>query len=315
MFDVRRILCPVDFSEFSRRALHQATRLARWYGAELHVLHVRTPPVGGPLLPSGLAPAAGALVAAVDAPGDLAAFVAPAHAVNVAVKTHVAEGDPEARILELARQAAVDIVVMGTHGRGGFERLMLGSAAESMLRRAPCPVLTTCRADAPFLREGPPFRSLLCPIDFSPSSLDALDLALSLAAEGDAHLTLLHVMEPLAPDRLGSGIGVTDDDARREREAEATVRLRRALPARAGDWCRPRAVLAVGDFRDEALRVAQDYEADLIVMGVHGRNALDLALFGSNTRHLVRAASCPVLTVRQTVPAAPRAAVREGVTG
>jgi nucleotide-binding universal stress UspA family protein len=296
MFEVRRILCPVDLSESSRGALQYSARLAHWYGAGIHVLHV------DPALPTlwrvapSLDSAASRAATPAAANTALATFVHPIRDAGVSIDAHVALGDVAARILDYARHKRTDLIVMGTHGRGGLERLVLGSVAERVLREASCPVMTTRRADAPFLRDGPPFRSIVCSVDFSPPSLAALRRALSLAAEADARLTLLHVLAPVDhPMRVPLGWFL--------QEGELRQRLHAALPAQAGDWCRPSEVVARGEVHKETLRVAQSCAADLIVMGVHGRNTLDVRLFGSNTVRVVRTADCPVLTVGASRPA------------
>jgi nucleotide-binding universal stress UspA family protein len=289
MFEVRRVLCPVDFSELSRRALQHAARLAHWYGADLHALHV------DPAVPTlSVAPGLDASVALTTA---LATFVRPLRDTGVALEGHVALGDVATRILDYTRSTRADLVVLGTHGQGGPERIVLGSVAESVLRRSPCPVITTRLADAPFLREGAPFRSIVCPVDFSPASLAALGHALSLAAEGDARLTLVHVLDPDVDMAPGSQAAQCCEGNPGSAAAEAQGRLHATLPPRAGDWCRPRAMVAVGRVHEQALRVADESSADLIVLGLHGRPALDVMRFGSNTGRIVRTAKCPVLTV------------------
>src|SRR5262245_58717603 len=145
MIRIRRILCPTDFSEYARRALHQAVPVAQWYEASLTALHVLPAalPVDG-VFPFPLAPIVHEGVRArVDR--ELEEFVAPARAAGIPAETAVREGTPVAEILNLARRLPADLLVMGTHGQGGLERLVLGSVTESVLRRAPCPVLTGAR--------------------------------------------------------------------------------------------------------------------------------------------------------------------------
>jgi nucleotide-binding universal stress UspA family protein len=136
---IKRILCPVDMSEFSRRALHHAEALATWYDADLHVLHsfLDMVPAMVPVPAFGSAPA--------DARGEAAAtlreFVSHSR-VGIPVREVVREGDPVPTILSYADYIGADLIVMGTHGLAGLERALVGSTAERVLHEAACPVLT-----------------------------------------------------------------------------------------------------------------------------------------------------------------------------
>jgi nucleotide-binding universal stress UspA family protein len=120
---VRRILFPTDFSHASREAGRTAVSMAQQFGAHLTILYV-VPPVTDPSPSEGL--------------GALAAELAP----GMAVATEVAAGIPARKIVEHARRHGIDLIVMGTHGRTGLSRALLGSVAEAVVRRAPCRVLT-----------------------------------------------------------------------------------------------------------------------------------------------------------------------------
>ena len=137
MFPIRKILFPTDFSEHSKAAFDVACALARDYGAEMLIVHCRRPPAI--FAPDGIAVATPA-----EEPYDLRAqlvLVRPADA-RLNVDHHLLEGDPTDEILKAAKDKAVDLIVMGTHGSTGLSRLLMGSVAENVLRRAPCPVLT-----------------------------------------------------------------------------------------------------------------------------------------------------------------------------
>lgn len=138
MLPVRTILHPTDFSEQAQHAFAAAHALARDHGSRLVVLYVRAPAVVGygelgPVVPDPMWEPA-------DVKATLAALRLPDPGVEVEYR--VAEGDTAAEIVRLARVLAADLIVMGTHGRTGLGRLLLGSVAEAVLRRAPCPVLT-----------------------------------------------------------------------------------------------------------------------------------------------------------------------------
>ena len=187
------------------------------------------------------------------------------------------------------------MIVMGTHGRGGFERFVLGSVAERVLRKATCLVMTV---PPPAAVAKVPYKRLLCPVDFSESSLAALNLAFSIAKESDAHLTILHVFdwppdEELLVERFDS------PELRRVIEDQARTRLDALVTDEVRVWCKPATKVSYGKPYRQILEIAERDEPDLIIMGVRGRNPLDVALFGSTTNHVVRRASCPVLTLRQ----------------
>jgi len=299
MIEIRKILCPIDFSDFSERALEHALVLAKWYGGEVSVLHVipkvLMPPEAYPYLSEPLVPDPKARERALE---ELGRFVHRARDMGVATEVRLEEGEAVDEILTLAERLPADLVVMGTHGRRGFERLVLGSVAEKVLRKAACPVMTVAIArEGETTSEQGLFKRILCPIDFSTSSTRALEYALSLAKEADAHLTLIHVLEAALED-AGDMAAFAVSEYRDFLKRNALERLQQAVPKEAREWCEPECLVASGRSHRQILKVAKEQNTDLIVMGVQGRNAVDLALFGSTTHHVVREANCPVLTIR-----------------
>jgi nucleotide-binding universal stress UspA family protein len=300
LIDIRRILCPTDLSDISRRAVDHAAALARFYQAELELLYVSEPLLPGPAAPATHPPWAvldpvvrGRLETALD---ELAR---PARAIGSRVQIAVREGGAVAEILARARDWPADIVVAGTHGRGGFERLVLGSVAEKVLRKAPCPVLAVPPPSEGLHPSGQVlFQRIVCPVDFSGASLAALRHALRLAEESCAEITVMHVVEWLVEDEPGARpAGFDVPEFRRYLAHDARERLHQIVPDDARNWCRPREEVLGGRPWREILHVADERQADLVVMGVRGRNPVDLALFGSTTNHVVRGAHCPVLVV------------------
>jgi nucleotide-binding universal stress UspA family protein len=196
-----------------------------------------------------------------------------------------------------------DLLVIGTHGRSGFQRAFLGSVAEKVLRKAECPVMTVPRRLPDATPAGPVlYKHILCPVDFSESSLRALKYATSMAQEADGQLTILHVLE----HQLGELAGVANvahDSGRaiagflKDHEDASRKRLDE-LAAHAPEFCRIDSVVTHGKAWREVLRIAAEKQTDLIIMGVQGRGAVDLLFFGSTTQQVVREASCPVLTLR-----------------
>lgn len=298
MIEVRSILCPIDFSDFSRRALAHATALARWYDARMTVLYVSslTPAVAG--FPPMISPITLEPLDRERLLEEMRSFAEPALSAGVKTDFMIREGPAAPEIVEQARVGHADLVVMGTHGRGGFERLVLGSVAEKVLRKAPCPVLTVSKeAEGAAPRAPGELRSIVCPVDFSDAALAALRYALSLAERAKARLDLVYVLEWPDGGRLRHP-PFDVPEYHRYMEEEAHRQLRDAVPAAARDWCEVRDRVVAGKPWREILRAAEDGHADLIVLGTHGHGAFDRLLFGSTAHHVVRQAACPVLTVR-----------------
>jgi nucleotide-binding universal stress UspA family protein len=292
---MNRILCPIDLSDISPHVVDHAVLLARWYGAEVTVLHVASPiriPVTDVAVAGAGLPVTLTEEEIQEARQRVVSCLASASGGGGDVR--IASGQPATQIVELARALPADLIVMGTHGSGGFVHLVLGSIAEKVLRQATCPVLTV----PPHARTTSrlPFKRILCPLDFSDPSLSALEFAFSLAKEGAAELTILHVFE--WPDEPRTTRPIATPEFRQALERDAIARLNQLVPEAAKEWCFPTMRVAHGKPYREILGAADADDSDLIVMGVHGRNALDLMLFGSTTNQVVRRATCPVLTRR-----------------
>jgi len=296
MIEIPRILCPVDFSDVSRYALDHAIAIARWYNSHISALHVLSEEL---IIPPRLLLTEFRTLNGIErrdaAETHLRGWLLPATRDGVPIAPIVEHGDAARVILQHAVRGEFDLVVMGTHGRGGFERLVLGSVAEKVLRKAECPVITVPPRTA--TGANAPYERLLCPVDFSPSSNEALDFAVSIAEESNADLTILNVVDFPSDDELLFARGEAIE-FRRLIEAVA----RRQLDALVADEdrmrCKPRTRMERGKPYQQILSVAAHERTDLIVMGVRGRNPVDVAIFGSTTNHVVRGASCPVLTVR-----------------
>jgi len=300
MRDIKRILCPVDLSDESEHAIEHALAIARWYKSTITALHVCNPLVipatdmtlVGPAIPPILTEAD---IKEASDEVDACFDRAPGGHADVPINVLVESGPPARRILERAKWLAADLMVIGTHGHSGFQHLVLGSVTEKVLRQAECPVLTIPpRAHS---TSKLPFKRILCPIDFSDSSLAALDFALSLARESDAGLTILHVLE--FPDMPLTNQPVPTLEYRQVGERDVTTKLAQLVPDADRARCRTTTRLGDGKAYREILAIATEDRADLIVIGVHGRNPLDLMLFGSTTNQVVRRATCPVLTLRR----------------
>ena len=297
-----RILCPTDYSDFSERALEQAVRLARWFYASVTVVHVVAPTPWAASPDRGFIAIPGDLlhVQRQEEEEALERFVAPYRGKGVAIHTRLIEGDASRAIQALALELPADLVVIGTHGRGGFEHLVLGSVTEKVLRRATCPVLTV-GIGTPTAIAAPLFRRILCALDLTEGSERTLEVALSLAEENMARVTLLHVLEGVPGWAGPPRYRALPQVARIRKELfEATEkRLVDSVSTEDRAFCWVTERVEEGIPWREVLRVADVSDADVIVMGAHSRGALDQALFGSTANHVVRAARCPVLIVKE----------------
>ena len=302
MTEMKRILCAVDFSDFSRRALDHALAVARCHGSAVTALHVVAPMpavVPGPYYfgaetppPMSLPRTDSGVIAA-----QLQQFTDAEQVPGVRVETLVAEAPVVySEILTQAERLGSDLVVIGTHGRSGFERLFLGSTAEKVLRKARCPVMTVPPKAPDAMPRGPvPFTRILCAVDFSESSRAALRYAVSLAEGASAALTLAHVIEmrPLYYDFSPPAVvdlAAWSEDARR--------RLRHLVPDPVRSSRSIKEIVRNGTPYREILALAAEIDSDLIVMGVQGRGAADRFFFGSTSHHVIREARCAVLTLR-----------------
>jgi nucleotide-binding universal stress UspA family protein len=292
---LERVLCPIDFSDTSHHALAHAAAMARWHQAQLTMLYVfpYLPAMDLPPFPLEDADRANMLAKM----RQFAAIVPR----DVRVDCQVVEGQlVHEAIASRVETTQSDMLVMGTHGRSGFQRAFLGSVTEKVIRKVKCPTLVVPPRVGDIAPDTPvQFHRILCPTDFLASSLKAFEYAISLAEETDAQLTLLHVVEMLAA--LGQEPSIADDPFVRLREAaivDARRRLNDLIPDDVRAYCTVDALVVEGRTYKEILCQAKQKRADLIVMGVHGRGAIDLLLFGSTTHHVLRASTCPVLIVR-----------------
>ena len=296
MTAITRILCPVDFSEVSRHALDAAVAIARQQRASVTALNVVPPPQA-----AYSAVGVGAYVPYVYTAEDLQEFQKALDrfvaGVDYPVTAVLVEALVVNEILKRAVELPADLIVMGTHGRSGFDRLVLGSIAERVLVKATCPVL----AIPPRAPDVTPaadllFRNVLCPIDFSPSSLAALAYAEELAREG-AKLCVLHVTEQLPAWQLVPAVATGAPDDPLVVMQRARERVKSAIPTGVRQTGRVEEVVSEGDAGDEILRLAATRHVDLIVMGAHARRA-GLLRFGSTPRDVLRGSTCPVLSVK-----------------
>lgn len=285
---LKNILFTTDFSPAADAALPFAIQMARRYGAKLHGVYVR--PFD---LYAGVPPASWPALAEEAERGIKQSTERLENELrDIPHNVIVGQGDIWEVLLTVIQENDIDFIVLGTHGRTGIEKMLLGSVAEEIFRRATCPVMTV----GPHVSVDPlraaGMNQIVFATNLKPESLAATPYALSLAEENQACLTLLHVCENLkAGDLL--------DPAQ---YMEPTLRVLGSLvPEEAGLWCRPECVVEKGHPAAKILEVAEKRHAGLIVLGVRGEKGVPGAathLDRAIAHKIVVAAPCPVLTVR-----------------
>src|ERR1700690_335159 len=267
MLEIKLILCPVDLSEFSIIAYRYALSLAEHYRARLvaqHIVELSRYPYAE-------------FVGAMGDYGDfsralreggiekLQEFVRQHTHDPIQPELVVQDGTAPDGILSFAQAQKADLIVMGTHGRRGFDRVVLGSVTDRVMRTAPCPVLAISKLPQEFLAAGEErrhihqlHRILFC-TDFSGNSERALKYAISATAEYDAELTLLHVLEEV-PDPLEA----------REALARATEELDKLRPPLERKTLRTKTAVRVGKPYREIIQLSLQAQIDMVTMGVSG---------------------------------------------
>lgn len=295
MLSIERILFPTDFSEGSKRAFPQAAFLADWHDAELHVVNVtgrhqhdyeeaKTQfPIGVDTLNTWLRRPTRAN-AETNWP-DLG--------VMSIVQEQIESAVPGEALVDYSDANDVDLVVMGTHGRRGVDRMLFGSVTEEVVRTAPCPVLTV-RADAERAPDQA-VRRVLVPIDFSDASVAALRHAKEIALTYGAEVDLLHVVEtPTYPSAYGIESVPFPMPEVLERSEEQLGDLAREEIG----YEHVMVSSEVGSPARTILDYVEEQEVDLVVIATHGRTGLDRLVLGSVTERVMRQAPTPVFVVK-----------------
>lgn len=293
-----KIMCPVDFSPGSQQAMRTAVRIANEHDAELVVVHSwYMPPatfVGDYVYAADIVQtmsedAQSALDNAVDEARKLGAR---------RVRPRMLNGLPWQQIVEAAQnESGLGLIVIGTHGRTGLSRVLMGSVAELVVRHAPCPVLTIRPGNEPT-----PYAHVLCPVDLSRPACEAMNLAAELVKPGGAGITLLHVLE--LPVSYAGELHIPD--FHRDLDARSAALLDRwAADLKAKVSVPVTHLTRIGRPGAQILaHLEHDRTFDLVVMDSHGHTGIERMLLGSVAEKVVRHARCPVLVAhgRRTAP-------------
>lgn len=286
--EIKNVLFLTDFSPAAAAALPYAREVAKRFGAKVHALHVRGPAVNPMTDPNTWAALEKA--AEIQRNGEIETLQKALSGMHPDVI--VEEGEFWATLESAVEKNAIDLIVLGTRGRSGIGKFLLGSVAEEVFRRASCPVMTI----GPFADGEPPkaseFKKILFATDFTAESVGAAGYAISLAQEFQAHLTLLHMIREAKPGDLVNQAELASSSMRL---------LRTMIPRDAELWCTPHFLVEQGTPAEKILQIARREEADLIVLGVRRHGGFPGAsthLPVATDHKVVAHAGCAVLTVR-----------------
>lgn len=285
---LKRILFATDLSEAANVALPFATGLAKYLGAKLYTVNVQEP------INYGLPPETWQGVEMTHKMG-VAALLQSIHRESPNLKPQVitAEGIVWSEVVKIVEKYAIDLVVIGTRGRTGLGKLLLGSQAEEILRHSTCPVYTVGPNVVAPERQPGQMRSIVFATDFGAASSAAAPYAVSLAEECATRLAMLHVVEKRGANEFFPSESVDDCDRR----------LGELVPGDARLWCEPAFIIEHGEPWGKITEIAASRQADLIILGVHAAQGVPGAathLSDATVHKVIRHARCPVLTVPVT---------------
>lgn len=282
---LKNILFATDFSPAADAAAPIAIQIARRYGAKIYGVHVNPYDNYTAAAPDAWA----AMAEAMERETKEDALRLNEQLKDIEHEVLIGEGNVWEVISNQIKEKSVDLIVVGTRGRTGFGKTVLGSVAEQILRQAPCPVLTVGPHVNLWSDEYAKMREILYATDLAVDYPAAAPYALSLAQENQAHLVLLHVIED---SKAGDLVDSPEVAEWKERK------LQKLVPPQAGLWCDPTYIVEQGRAAEKILDVSKRRHTDLIVLGARPAGWLATHLNAGTVHNIVSQANCPVLTVR-----------------
>jgi len=286
-FQFKRILCPVDFSPASSRALDLAIRLALLHGARIRLLHV-IPRIVASLMDIPIATSKWTAAQEEIAGRELPKLKDRAAKAGISATTEITIGDVDLQILKAAHKGGHDLLALGSHGRRGFERWALGSVADRVMRHSPIPVLLTGSRGS---RIDTTIRSILVSSDFSGGTRDAVGYAVNIARKTHASITMLHVLPKWPAD--------VDLKALPDHTAELHKKLEALIPSSIRQESRIDTCVVNGEPYREILKIMEKSKPSLVILNTHGHGFINRILMGSTAERVVRggAALSPLLII------------------
>lgn len=293
------ILVAHDFSKCSSQALAHGIELAAKTGAALHFLYIEILYGDRHLKEAAAKTKAQLLREKLKDAISVAVDKLGLKQADLPVTRYTVLRDIAAApaIIQYCHDYHIDLVIMGTHGRTGFTRKLIGSVAEEVVRQAPCTVLTI-REQVVFKPLAPNLNRIVVPIDFSDYSRATLRYALDLAKSFKARLNLVHVIEDRLHPAFYSGGVFSIYDIDPEIETKVMAELRKLFKEVGHDEVETEYTILSGSPAKEILHWMASRDADLLVIATHGLSGLERTILGSVTERIVREASCPVLTIK-----------------
>lgn len=295
---INRVLFATDFSDCALKAEEYAALFSRVYQASIDIFHVLE-------LYPGLDPEYPVTQVYVDqlrreTDTYLAEALRRLQSKRISATLRSVLGVPSVQICAAAAESHADLIVLGTRGKTGLEHLLLGSTAERVVNKAPCPVLTVCLPGshigyATSASPAAEVQRILAPVDFSDCSLNALEYAVQIAKQLKATVTILHVLEPVS---YGLDLTLIHTSEREHARAQLDAELDALVHAIALEGLTVDRIIRGGTPADSLLRFIKEHRCDLVVMGTHGRRGLSHLVNGSVAEAVLRHAPCPVLTVK-----------------
>ena len=298
---INRVLFATDYSPGSLQAFRYSLEWSESCQADLDIIHVMG------VLP-GLeikSAVANRYIAEQEkqARSKLEQLVSQAKERIPSVQSHLLEGIPEEQISKFALETHADLLITGTQGWTGIDRMLIGSVAERVICEAPCPVLTIrSQKEVGVEQENLPKgaktsvpKHVLVPVDFSDCSLDAFEYAAQIARWFDTSVTLLHSVEPLS---YSLDFNLTHPIEDQELRQKVELRLADLVGVLKKEGLSADYQLGNKPAVETILNTISDTQVDLVVMGTHGRRGLSRLIMGSITASVLRRSSCPILTLK-----------------
>jgi nucleotide-binding universal stress UspA family protein len=299
MIRIDKILVPVDFSEPSKQALAYGASLALQFKAKLFIAHVvPCTPFVAEAYPIDTFECEKTRYEAAKA--DMATLLPPEYTDKIQTEIIVKVGDVHDELLGIMSSEGIDLVVMGTHGRRAFERFLLGSVTERMLRKSAVPVLTVSHLDASHeIRTPDPvqLRRIVYATDLSSESGGGFHFAAELARAYKIPLSVVHVFDALENAYWGAEMGVFVPEDVVQMRKNVKERIDRAVERELQGGITIDTIMRNGKPYQEIINYAEEAKADLIVVDMRYKGRLERAVLGATAERLIRAATVPVLSV------------------